>query len=543
MKNFLLHIGCLLLLPLMPPDAGSWAFAADENCPATGDNIVIASIGDAASMIPMLTSDSASHEISSYLYNGLLKYDKDLNLVGDLAESWEMSEDNLSITFHIRRGIRYHDGTPYTAHDSLFNWQFMVDPQTPTGYAADYLQVEKAQVLDDYTFRVTYGQPYSHALASWTLPQMPRHLLAGTEPRASSLNRRPVGTGAFMFQEWLPGESLRLRYNPDYFMGRPCLNGVIYRIIPDMATIFMEMTALGVDWIGLTAIQYQRQTDTKFFKENFNKYRYPSNAYSFIGWNMKDARFQDVRIRQAQSYALARREIIDGVLLGMGEEATGPLMPGTIWYNDKVARYTYDPEKSKQLFKQAGWEIAEDRRLRNAEGEPFDFVLITNQGNTYRQNAGIFIQYRLAQMGVKVELRVIEWTAFLKEFVDAGRFDAVLLGWTMPHDPSLYQVFHSDNIGAGKLNFTGYANKELDDLLKRELTAIDMQERKAIYDRVQEIIAADQPYAFLYIPMSMPAIHSRFQGIAPAVAGISYNFLKWYVPEGRQMRSFNALEP
>jgi peptide/nickel transport system substrate-binding protein len=463
--------------------------------------------------------------------------------VGDLAESWEISDDNCTITFYIRRGIRYHDGTPYTAHDALFNWQFMVDPNTPTGYASDYLQVQKAQVLHDYAFQVTYAQPYSHALASWTLPQMPRHLLEGVDPRTSPLSRHPIGTGPFIFQEWLPGESLRLTYNPDYFMGRPCLDGVIYRIIPDMATIFMEMTALGVDWAGLTALQYQRQTDTSFFKQNFNKYAYLASVYSFIGWNMKDARFQDVRIRQALSYAIDRQEIIDGVLLGMGEEATGPLMPGTVWYNGNVTRYAYDPDKAMQLFKQAGWEMAADGRLRNVGGEPFDFVLITNQGNTYRQNAGIFIQYRLAQMGIKVDLRVIEWTAFLKEFVDAGRFDAVLLGWTMPPDPSLYQVFHSDNIEAGKLNFTGYANKELDELLQRELTVIDMQERKAIYDRVQEIMAEDQPYAFLYVPMSMPAIHSRFKGIVPAVSGISYDFLKWYVPEAQQMRNFNALEP
>ncbi|MDR1397615.1 MAG: peptide-binding protein [Desulfarculales bacterium] len=514
------------------------------DCPATGDTVVIATIGDATSMIPMITSDTASHEMSAFCYNGLLKYDKDLSLVGDLAQSWRISEDNLTITFYLRQNVRFHDGQPYTAHDALFNWRFMVDPATPTGYSYDYEQVAEAEVLDDYTFQVRYAAPYAPGLASWTLPQMPRHLLEGQDPRQSPLSRHPVGTGPYLFRQWNPGESLTLSYNRDYFEGRPCLDAVVYRIIPDLATIFMELSALGLDWSTLTPVQYQRQANSEFFQNNFNKYKYLSSSYSFIGWNMRDPRFQDIRIRRAMSHAIDRREIIKGVLLGMGQEATGPLKPGTYWYNPNVPRYEYDPQKALQLFKEAGWELAPDGRLRNAGGDPFDFVLITNQGNTSRQNAGVFIQYRLAQVGIKVDLRVIEWTSFLQEFVNQRRFDAVLLGWTIPPDPSpsLYSVFHSSNRDPGKLNITGYASQELDALLEQELKVLEQTERKVLHDRIQEIIARDQPYTFLYLPQALPIVHRRFQGIEETSSGISHNFIRWHVPQEQQMRPYIFME-
>lgn len=524
------------------------AVPAKAQCPATGDTIVIGSLGDATNLISMLSTDSASHEMSGYVFSGLLKYDKDLNLVGDLARSWEISPDQRTITFYLRDDVRFHDGHPYTAHDALFTWRFMVDPNTPTAYSADYTRVTEAAALNDYTFQVTYEEPYSHALSSWTLPQLPRHLLEGKNPLETSLVRHPIGTGPYKFAEWKTGQYLHLVYNEDYFEGRPCLDGITYRIITDMATMFMELSAGGLDWAGLTPTQYQRQTDNQYFRKNFTKYKYLGDSYTFVGWNMKDPRFQDVRIRRALSYAIDRREIIDGVLLGLGQEATGPLKPGTLWHNPDVAIYPFNPEKALSLFAEAGWNIAKDGRLRNHKNEPFDFVLISNQGNITRQNAGIFIQYRLAQIGIKVDLRVIEWSSFISEFVNKGRFDAVLLGWTLPPDPGLHQIFHTNDGAAGKLNFTGYSNKELDELLTRELTTLKISERRALYARIQEILAEDQPYAFLYVPMSLPIIHSRFKNVEPTVAGLGHNFIHWYVPEEEQLRSKapqgrNALEP
>ncbi|MGD8563263.1 MAG: ABC transporter substrate-binding protein [Desulfarculaceae bacterium] len=311
--------------------------------PVTGGHIIQGSIGDATSMIPMITSDTASSDAQALIYNGLLKYDKNLNLTGELAESWRVSKDGLTITFKLRKGVKWQDGKPYTAKDALFSYQFMVNPKTPTPYAGDYLKVIKAEAPDDHTFRVTYKEPFAPGVASWGLPQLPAHLLKGKDPRKSPLNRNPVGTGPYLLKEWQTGQRLTFKANPDYFEGRALLDQVTFRIIPDTATMFLELRAGGIDYMGLTALQYQRQTNTPFFNNNYKKYKYLSASYTYMGYNMKDERFKDVRVRRAFSHAINKQEIIKGVLLGLGMEATGPYKPDTYWYNPKVRRYPYDP--------------------------------------------------------------------------------------------------------------------------------------------------------------------------------------------------------
>lgn len=508
--------------------------AAATEVPVDGGEIVIATIGDATSMIPMITSDTASSDVQGFIYNGLLKYDKNLQLTGDLARSWEVSPDGLTITFHLRKGVRWHDGHPYTSADALFSYQFMVDPKTPTPYAGDYLKVKKAEAPDPYTFRVTYKEVFAPGLASWGLSQLPAHLLKGKDVRQSPLNRRPVGTGPYILKEWETGSRIVLTANPHYFEGRPHLDRVTFRTIPDMATTFLELRSGGVDWSSLTALQFRRQTNTEFFRKNFNKFRYLSSSYTYLGWNLRDPRFKDVRVRRALTYAIDKKEIIKGVLLGLGRVATGPYKPGTYWYNPKVRRYPYDPDKARELLAQAGWKDRDGDGLLDKDGQPFVFTIITNQGNSYRANAGVIIQNRLAKIGVKVKLRVIEWAAFLKEFIQKGRFEACLLAWTIPSDPDLYDVWNSGAARPGGLNHIYYKNPELDRLLAAGRRTFDQAERKAIYDRIQQILADDQPYTFLYLPDALPIVNARIKGIQPAPAGISYNFIHWWVPKARQ---------
>lgn len=514
-----------LLLALSPGQA-----AAVDN----GGSLVMGTIGDATSMIPMITSDSASHEMSGLVYNGLLKYDKDLNLVGDLAQSWTVSPDGLTITFKLRQGVLWQDGKPYTAKDALFNWQFMVDPKTPTAYSGDYMKVTKAEALDDYTFRVHYDEPFAPGLSSWTLSQMPRHLLEGRDVRASQLNRHPIGTGPYEFVRWDPGARVVLRYFKDYFEGRAHLSQVTYRVIPDMATMFLELKSGGLDWMGLTALQYRRQTETAFFQKNFVKYRYLSSSYSYLGYNLKDPRFADKRVRQALSYAINKQELVKGVLLGLGRECTGPMKPGTYWYNPKVKRYPYDPAKAKELLGAAGWRDTDGDGVLDKDGRPFEFTILTNQGNAYRANTGVIIQQRLAQIGVRVKLRTVEWAAFIKEFIDKGRFEAVLLGWTTTPDPDQFDIWHSSKAKPGQLNFVYYKNPEVDRILTEQRRTFDREKRRALIFKLQEILAEDQPYTFLYVADALPILAARVKGVAPAPAGISYNFTDWWVPKALQ---------
>jgi len=524
----LLFVALFFVLPLIP------FTAFGQETTTCGDTIIVGSIGDASNLIPILASDSASHDIAGLVYNGLLKYDKDLKLTGDLAKSWDISSDGLTITFHLRKNVTWQDGKPFTSDDVLFTYKVTIDPKTPTPYAGDFMMVKGVTCPDPYTVRVTYDKPFAPALGSWGSAILPKHLLEHTPITKSPLSRHPVGTGPYIFEKWIPGEKIVLRANPNYFEGRPYIDRYVYRIIPDMATMFMELKNGTLDEMGLTPIQYQRQTNTPFFRKNYKKYKYLSFSYTYLGYNLKEPLFRDKRVRQAISYAIDKKEIVEGVLLGLGKVATGPYKPDTWYYNPNVKRYPYNPDKARSLLKACGWKKDKRDGILYKNGRPFEFTIITNQGNNSRMKTAEIIQWRLRKVGIRVKIRTIEWASFIRQFIDKRRFQAVILGWTTGQDPDLFDIWHSSKIKANGLNFIGYRNREVDRLLEEGRGTFDIERRKRAYFRFQEILAEDQPYTFLYIPMSLPIIHARFHGIKPAPAGISYNFIRWYVPKKLQ---------
>jgi peptide/nickel transport system substrate-binding protein len=282
-------------------------------------------------------------------------------------------------------------------------------------------------------------------------------------------------------------------------------------------------------------VQYQRQTNTPQFLSRFNKYRYPASAYTYLGYNLRHPLFRDKRVRQALTSAINKDEIIQGVQLGMGQVAHGPYKPGTWACNPKVQDFDYNPERARRLLAEAGWREKNAGGILVQNGKPFSFTILTNQGNAERLKTALIIQQRLKSVGVEVNIRVIEWASFLKNFIDKGDFEAIILGWTIGQDPDLFDVWHSSKTGPKELNFIGYRNGEVDRLLEEGRGTFDMEKRRKAYWRIQDILADEQPYTFLYVPDALPVVNARFRGIEPAPAGIMYNFIKWYVPKEEQI--------
>ena len=509
--------------------------------PAFGDVLMLSSIGDASTLIPMLASDSASHEVAGFIFNGLVKYDKDYNVVGDLARSWDIENDGKLLRFHLRNDVLWHDGVKFTAKDVMFTYKLIIDPKTPTAYAEMYKLVKKARIMDEYTFEAEYDKPLAPALLSWgSLNILPEHLLKGVDISKTQFARAPVGTGPFTFVSWQTGQKILLKANEKYFDGMPYFLGIDYRIIPDQNTEFLELKAGSLDMIGLTPLQYLRQTNDPDFNKRFNKYKFLADGYTFLGFNLKKKPFDDIRVRLAISYAIDKEELIKGVLDGLGDVASGPYKPGTKWYDDKVTKYPYNPDKARELLMQAGYLDRNGDGVVEKDGHDLTISVITNQGNPLREKTAQIIQQRLKQVGIAMKIRIIEWTVFLKQYVDKGNFDAVILGWTISRDPDLYNVWHSSQAVKGGLNFVGYKDPDVDRLLVDGRQTYDEAKRKQCYDRFQEILAEQQPYVFLYVPYSLPAVSSRIKGIVPAPAGITYNIEKWYVP--RALQKYSALQ-
>jgi len=522
-KNKHLLVALLILFALQSATYGSER--------SYGDAYVTGSIGDARVLIPFLADDSSSGEICGNIFNGLTKLDKNLDVVGDLAESWDISENKLVITFHLKKNVKWHDGYPLTAEDVKFTFDAIMDPKNGCPYTANYKDIKNIEIVDNHTIRFTYEKPYAPALTKLGTGIIPKHILANEDIRKSAFKRSPIGTGPYKFVKWKTDEHIILKSNKEYFEHRPYIDRKVTRIIPNQAMQFIELVSGSIDSMGLNAYQYRHRTQTPKFRKNLTTYKYLSLGYVYLGYNMEDPLFKDRRVRQALSYAVNRDEIIDGVRLGLGEVCTGPFLKGTRYYNDSVKGYPFDPAKAKEMLAEAGWTDTDKDGILDKDGAPFKFRIITNQGNKEREDIATIIERQFASLGIKVDIQIIAWAAFLDQFIDKKNFQAVILGWSMPTDPDCYNVWHSESSKEGGLNFVSYKNEEVDRLIVEGRSTYDEKIREKIYHRIHELISEDAPYTFLYFPYATPAISKRFRGIEPAPAGIGYNFIDWYVTE------------
>ncbi|MDQ6997914.1 MAG: peptide-binding protein [Mariprofundus sp.] len=529
-----------------PSQSTAPAYEHASNTPATGDRLIDASIGDASNLIPMIAGDASSHAIAGQLYLSLLKYDKELNLTGQLAKSWNIAADNKTITFHLRPGLRWSDGKAFTSADCTFTLGLIQDEHTQSAYKSDYALVSSFEAPDPLTFIVRYSEPFSPALSSWSsLAILPKHIFNGVDIMKTELSRTPKATiGPYQLASWQSQQSILMRANPDYFDGPVWISERLTRIIPDRATQFLELTAEKLDSVSLSPIQYSRLFDTKeVLKNNYNRYKYLDFVYTYLGFNLKREPFNDILVREAIAYAIDRQEILDGVQLGLGETIASPYKPGTFWVNKQLKPRVYDPDKAKKLLIKAGWNDSDNDGILDKNGRPLSFTILTNNGNKQRADAATIMQHRLKKIGIDVHIRLVEWSAFIENFINNRNFDAVILGWSLSPDPDQYTIWHSSQTGPRQFNFLSYNNARVDKALDSARRTFDRQERKRQYDIMQQEIYNDLPMVFLFAPYSLPVMHKRFHGIKPAPAGIGYNSEHWYAPVDLQKYKTTSIAP
>ncbi|MDD2967691.1 MAG: peptide-binding protein [Desulfovibrionaceae bacterium] len=534
--SVLCTICCLLgFFFIQPVQAASQPKNAENNdAPVDGDRIVFGSIGEASNLIPYITADSASHEIADLLYISPLRYNKNLEVEPYAAESFSVEDEGRLLRFTLRKGMLWEDGVEITAEDVEYTWKIVCDPATGSPYAQDFQAVKEFTVTGRYSFEVRYDKFYTRAMSAWMSPILPKHILQGQNIRSTPFSRKPVGAGAYRLKQWEPGSRITLAASPTYFKGKPHIAEQVYRIIPDASTLFMEGKAGKVDVLGLSPQQYLRQTSGEFWQKEFTKYNFVGSLYVFLGFNLEHPVFKDVRVRRAISLAINRDDLVKGVLMGQGTPANGPFKPGTWAHDASLPPVQQNILAAKALLAEAGFSDSDGDGVVDKQGRALAFTILTNQGNEQRILTATVIQAQLKAVGVKVQVRTVEWAAFIREFVNKGRFDAIILGWTLPAEPDPYAVWHSSQSYAGGLNMTHYRNAEVDDLLEAARTQPDQHKRIALYKRFQQILYEEQPYCFLYVPYSLFAVQSRFHGIQPALAGILYNMEEWWVPRAQQ---------
>jgi peptide/nickel transport system substrate-binding protein len=454
--------------------------------------------------------------VNKVLYSTLVRYDpKDWTPVGDLAERWAVGEDRLTWTFHLRRNVTWHDGKPFAARDVKFTIERLwLNPQVPFFQRANVKDIERVDVVDDHTVRIVTRVPFA------TLPVMlgylanilPEHLLGSLTPdqlrNPVDFLRNPVGTGPFRFGEAVLGSHVRLVAYDRYFLGRPKLDAIVFRVVADLEQQLAQLQTGQLDFM----IIEPHQVPTVQRMSNVQVLDAPQVNYAFIGFNHTAEPFGDRKVRQALAHAVDRKAILDKIYLGKGRLATGPINPLVGWaYTDQVDQYRYDPALAQRLLDEAGWTKGPDG-LRRKGGQPLRFTLDYDRGNPVREQTAVVARQYWRDVGVDVELRVSEFNALLSRIrARPNPLQAWVLWYITPPEADLLGYYHSQ----GTLNEFAYANRELDQLLEKGRATFDQKERARIYQQAQRLIAQDAPVLYLVYPAEIQAVSKRIQGWVP----------------------------
>jgi peptide/nickel transport system substrate-binding protein len=451
-----------------------------------GGTMVGAISADPEGFDPHITSAHSSFEILENVYDTLVAVDESLNMVPSLAESWEISDDNVTWTFTLRQGVTFHNGRPLTAEDVVYSYERIMNPDTGSGVAWRFGSVESVEAIDDLTVAINLTEPSPNLLgrigAYKGMSIVPKEIVED-----GSVGTIPVGTGPFRFVEYVPGDRVVLEANADYWeAGKPYLDELILKIIPDETVRLTNLQTGEVDWVD--SLPPQRVTKLATSGEVIVD-MVSGGDYWYIGLNLNREPFDDVRVRQAVAYAVNRADVAAAAKWDTATPNDGPIPPDSFWYYD-YQPYEQDLETARQLLADAGY----------PDGFDTEFMPTSFYEETVR--TAQVLQAQLSQIGINADIRTLEWGTWLEE-EGSGNFDMYICGWIGNIDPDdfFYAQHHTGQI----FNFTGYSNPEVDDLLDAGRVETDEAARKDIYDEVQQMIIDEAPYVYLYNPAVVQA--------------------------------------
>ncbi|HEV8307156.1 MAG TPA: ABC transporter substrate-binding protein [Methylomirabilota bacterium] len=422
-----------------------------------------------------------------------------------------VTEHNPVIVFALRRGVLFHDGHEFDSGDVRFTYETIMDPRNLSPRVSDFEPIKAVEPTGKYEVRVVYKRLFQPGFESWGMGILPAHLLnrealrqeagsLGRDPdkysvRDARFNRAPVGAGPFRFVEWRTDEYVKLARFDRYWEGPARFQDYYMRVLPDLVTEELTFYAGTTDAYGVQPHQVARLRNDP----RFHTFSGLALGYTYIGYNMRRPPFQDARVRRALGMAINVQEIIDYVLYGQAERTTGPYPKQTDFYDPGVQPIPYDPAGALRLLEEAGYRRNSATGWLEKEGRPLAFTFITNHGNETRKAIMTIAQNAWRRLGIQVESLTLEWAVFIKERVNKLDFDAVVLGWSMGLDADLYQLFHASQTGEFQLNFVGYENPRADELIVRIRQEYDQPRQVAMARELHRLIAADQPYTFLYV--------------------------------------------
>jgi peptide/nickel transport system substrate-binding protein len=463
---------------------------------------------------PRIGTDAQSQYLDSLLFSSLVQRDNNLNIAPDLATSWD-TPDPLTYIFHLRRGVRFHNGQPLTAADVKYTFESIMSGAVKTPKRGAFAIVREIDTPDADTVVFHLRQAYASFLADLMRPAIGIVPRPGTPGGAFNPAEHPIGTGPFRFVRSVIDQEVVLERNPDYFGPRPKIRRVIFRVVPDAITRALELRKGAAD-IALNSLTPD-MVDALRHSPGLRVTDEPGIIVNYISFNCEDPILRHRRVRQALAYATDRAEIIRYLLRGQARIADG-LLPPTHWaYDPAVPRYDFDLARANRLLDEAGFP-------RGPGGIRFHITLKTsNQANA--RLLGAVLQQQWRRVGVALDLRSLEFGTFYAD-ITRGSFQLYTLRWIGANtDPDIfYYVFDSKEIPPVGANRGRYRNAELDRLLEEARVEPSQAVRKQLYARVQQIVARDEPYLTLWYLDNVAVHRDRVENIRISPTG-GYDFL------------------
>ena len=448
----------------------------------TRDLIRVGADVDAGTLDPRRMRDTTSYRVTDLIYDGLVQLGADLRPLPGLATRWENPEPTVWI-FHLREGVTFHDGKPFSADDVVFTLQSVLDPAFNAPFRGLLAPIQKVEAVDAKTVRMTLAQPYSPLLAYLDIGIVPRQPASG----GADLNIAPVGTGPMRLARWDRGSQIVLAANDAYWGKKSRVKEMRVMVISDNTARAQALEAGSIDFIQSPLspqdVQRLRRND------RFGNLIGSGLGVTYLNFNAGDAALADPRLRRALAQLVDRKTIVEQIFQGVDTVATSILMPSSWAYSDKIQQPAYDPAAAAKALADLGWRKNGSRLEK--DGKPLQITIGTHSEDPNRVQSVEFLQAQFAAAGVDAKVAVSDWPSF-SGGVQQSKHQIGLLGWLNIVDPDrlMYNQLHS----AGGLNWGKYKNDDVDKALSEGRSALDPAMRAAAYQKAAEIIAAEVPY-------------------------------------------------
>jgi len=459
---------------------------------------------------PRVGLDGQSERIDELLFDALLTRGPDLNVRPGLAERWDIP-DPLTYIFHLRSGVKFHDGRPLTSRDVKWTFDSLLQGKVLSTKAAAYRFVDHIDAPDESTVVFHLKEPFAPLL--WNLSEG----ASGIVPYGSAqeISRDPIGSGPFRFVSAETDKEVILERNPNYWGAEPRIERIRFMVVPDTTTRALELRKGSAD-AAINALSPDMIL-TLEHERHLQVLRAPGTILAYLGFNVRDPILRDARVRQAIAYAIDRRPMIDYLWRGFAQPAASILPPQSWAYDPNVRTYFHDPDRARRILDAAGYPVK--------DGVRFHLVMKTSTDETTRLMAAV-LQQQLRDVGIALDIRTFEFATFFSD-VNKGLFQVYSLRWIGGNeDPDIFEyVFHSDKFTPHGANRCFYSNKHLDQLINEARMELDQDKRKQLYAEIQQILAEDLPSINLWYYDNVLVCNRRVSNVTLSPAG-DYNFLK-----------------